>query len=74
MAIVYILLSYKSKVVHVEDDTLNFSLIRNNNNGYPRTDNNYGDYSSHLFQMTDTCGTISSLKIDILVSITFLKA
>ena len=30
-------------MIHDEDDTLNFYPIIQNNNGYPRVDNNYGD-------------------------------
>ena len=39
-------LSYKSKLMHVEDDTLSLQTIRQNRNGYPRKDNNGGDDSS----------------------------
>ena len=35
-AIVYIVVAYKSKVMHVDYDTLNLFHIRHNINGYPR--------------------------------------
>ena len=46
IAIVCIILAYKSKVVNVEDYTLKLYPIINNNNGSPRKDNNCGDNSS----------------------------
>ena len=36
ISIVYTMVSYKSNVMHVEDDTLNFSLMRQNINDYPK--------------------------------------
>ena len=49
IAIVYSMLSYKLKVNNFEYDTLNFHPIIQNNNGYPRVDNNYVD---------DTCNVV----------------
>ena len=42
----YNMTPYKSKVMHFEDDVLNFSLNRYNRNYYPRKYNNCGDDSS----------------------------
>ena len=36
MEIVYNMVAYKSKVIHVENYTLNSSPIRHNSNAYPR--------------------------------------
>ena len=56
IAIVVTMVAYKLKVMHNEYDTLNFWLIRQNSNSYPREENNCGDDSSifildydHLF-------------------------
>ena len=46
ITIVYTMVAYKSKVIHVEDYTLNFSPIRQNTNGSPSKDTNCGDDSS----------------------------
>ena len=37
------MVAYKSKVIHVEDYTINLSPIRHNSNGYSRKDNYCGD-------------------------------
>ena len=44
---------YKSKLMHVEDDILNFSSIRQNRNYYPREDNNCGEDSSMTVLIDD---------------------
>ena len=43
---VYNMVSYKSKVMRVEDVTLNLLPNRQNSNTYPREDNNSSDNSS----------------------------
>ena len=45
MEIVYNIVAYKSKVIHVEYDTLNVYPIRNKINAYPMEWNNCVDYS-----------------------------
>ena len=42
----YNMISYKSKAMHVEDDIINLSPIRQKINPYPRKENNCGDDSS----------------------------
>ena len=39
----YNMIPYKSKVMHVEDDIIILSPIINNRNAYPRKENNCGD-------------------------------
>ena len=46
MEIVYNMVAYKSKVMHVKYDTINFSSIRYNRNANPREDNNGSKDSS----------------------------
>ena len=41
----YNIISYKQRVIHVEDDIINFSPIKQNRNAYPGKGNNFGDYS-----------------------------
>ena len=36
IAIFYTMVAYKLELVHYEDDTLNFSIIRESRNAYPR--------------------------------------
>ena len=48
MSIVYNMVAYKSKVMHVEDYTLNSSPIRHDSNAYPREYINGSDYSSRF--------------------------
>ena len=43
------MVAYKSKLIRVEDDTLNFSPIRYNSDSYPREDNKCGGYYSVVF-------------------------
>ena len=51
--IMYIMIPYKSKVLHEEDDILNFSSIRHKIFAYPIKDNNFGDDSSMVLLYYD---------------------
>ena len=44
IATMYNMVPYKSKVTHVEYDTLNLSPIKNNRKYFPREDKNCGNY------------------------------
>ena len=48
ISIFYNMLAYKSKLVHAEDNTLNFSPIRNNGSFCPMLYNNFCDYFDNV--------------------------
>ena len=53
--IVYSMLSYKLKVMHVEEDKLNLYPIRHNRNVYPGKDKTGVMISVHFFHIMGTC-------------------
>ena len=53
------MIDYKLKLMNDEDDTLNFSTMRQNYKAYPREENNLGDDSSRfLLDYRNLCDTI----------------
>ena len=61
---VYIMLSFKLKVMRYEYDAINFSLMRHNINAYPREENNCGDDSiMFLTYYRHVCDTFITDKI-----------
>ena len=53
------MIDYKLKLMNYEDDTLNFSTMRQNYKAYPREENNLGDDSSRfLLDYRNLCDTI----------------
>ena len=53
------MIDYKLKLMNDEDDTLNFSTMRQNYKAYPREENNLGDDSSRFFlDYRNFCDTI----------------
>ena len=49
------MITYKSKVVHNEEDIINLSPIRQNRNYYPRKEKTVVMTTVWLFYMTSTC-------------------
>ena len=69
ISIVYTMVAYKLKVINSEDDTLNFSPMRQNINDYPREDNNCGDESIIVLQYDGhLCDTIIVDNTDIMIN------
>ena len=59
LPIVCTMIAYKLKGVYDEDDTLNFSAMRQNVKSYPREENNLCYYSSmSLTYYMHTCDTV----------------
>ena len=63
----YDMVPYKLMVIHVEDDIINFSLIRQNSNSYPKEEKNCGDDSSVILLYDEhLCNTIIDRNTDLI--------